>query len=248
MVFEAARDGRLAGRAEPGRARRVRLGPGQRPQDAPDPGGVVDRCSPTCSTRRWSGPARSWSTRTPSCRRERAGRRRAERSASARSSTPTSPTTGSRTTSSTGTGCCRSNGNTATYLQYAHARMRSIFRRGEVLDIDALAAAPPLVREPAERALALHLLGFERAVRQTAELLEPHRLAGLPVRPGVGVHVVLRRLPRAEGRRPRGAPEPPAAVRPHRQDAGPRPRPPRHRGPRTHVAPPVRRKSCRCEQ
>jgi arginyl-tRNA synthetase len=70
------------------------------------------------------------------------------------------------------------NGNTATYLQYAHARVRSIFRRGEVLDIDALAAAPPLVREPAERALALHLLGFERAVRQTAELLEPHRLAG----------------------------------------------------------------------
>ena len=70
------------------------------------------------------------------------------------------------------------NGNTATYLQYAHARVRSIFRRGEVLDVDALATAPPLVREPAERALALHLLGFERAVRQTAELLEPHRLAG----------------------------------------------------------------------
>ena len=70
------------------------------------------------------------------------------------------------------------NGNTATYLQYAHARVRSIFRRGEVLDVGALAAAPPLVREPAERALALHLLGFERAVRQTAELLEPHRLAG----------------------------------------------------------------------
>ena len=71
-------------------------------------------------------------------------------------------------------------------------------------------------REPAERALALHLLGFERAVRQTAELLEPHRLAGYLFELAVGVHVVLRRLPRAEGRRPRGAPEPPAAVRPHR--------------------------------
>jgi arginyl-tRNA synthetase len=70
------------------------------------------------------------------------------------------------------------NGNTATYLQYAHARVRSIFRRGEVDDVAHLASAPPLIREPAERALALHLLGFERAVRQTAELLEPHRLAG----------------------------------------------------------------------
>jgi len=69
-------------------------------------------------------------------------------------------------------------GNTATYLQYAHARIRSIFRRGEIDDLGALAAHPPLVREPAERALALHLLGFERSVRQTAELLEPHRLAG----------------------------------------------------------------------
>jgi arginyl-tRNA synthetase len=69
------------------------------------------------------------------------------------------------------------NGATATYLQYAHARVVSIFRRGEV-DTAALASAPPVLGEPAERALALQLLGFERAVRQGAELLEPHRLAG----------------------------------------------------------------------
>ena len=49
-------------------------------------------------------------------------------------------------------------GNTAPYLQYAHARICSIFRRAGI--------EPPLrpaivaVAEPAERALALELFGF----------------------------------------------------------------------------------------
>jgi arginyl-tRNA synthetase len=66
-------------------------------------------------------------------------------------------------------------GNTAPYLQYAHARIRSIFRRGEV-DPATLATDPPLIAEPAERALALQLLGFEGAIRLTAERSQPHRL------------------------------------------------------------------------
>jgi arginyl-tRNA synthetase len=66
-------------------------------------------------------------------------------------------------------------GNTAPYLQYAHARIRSIFRRGEV-DRATLATDPPVIAEPAERALALQLLGFEGAIRLTAERSQPHRL------------------------------------------------------------------------
>jgi arginyl-tRNA synthetase len=64
-------------------------------------------------------------------------------------------------------------GNTAPYLQYANTRIRSILRRaGEPVD----ATAPVLLPEPAERALALHLLGFEEAVRLAAGRHQPHRL------------------------------------------------------------------------
>jgi arginyl-tRNA synthetase len=65
-------------------------------------------------------------------------------------------------------------GNTAPYLQYAHARIRSIFRRAE----EAGATAGPIhIEQPAERALALQLLSFEEAVASAAEHLQPHRLA-----------------------------------------------------------------------
>jgi arginyl-tRNA synthetase len=64
-----------------------------------------------------------------------------------------------------------STGNTGPYLQYAYARIRSLFRK---------AGSGPgriTVTEPAERALALVLLGFEPAVRAAAASAEPHRLA-----------------------------------------------------------------------
>jgi arginyl-tRNA synthetase len=67
-------------------------------------------------------------------------------------------------------------GNTGPYLQYATARIRSIFRRAG-LD-PATAHGPVLVTEPPERALALALLGFGAAVSQTAATAEPHLLAG----------------------------------------------------------------------
>jgi arginyl-tRNA synthetase len=63
-------------------------------------------------------------------------------------------------------------GNTAPYLQYAHARIRSIFRRAGV----APDAGPVVVGEPAERALALELCGFGSAVAAVADTLQPHRL------------------------------------------------------------------------
>jgi len=67
-------------------------------------------------------------------------------------------------------------GNTGPYLQYATARIRSIFRRAG-LDPD-VARAPITLAEPAERALALRLLGFGAVVRQAGETTQPHLLAG----------------------------------------------------------------------
>jgi arginyl-tRNA synthetase len=71
-------------------------------------------------------------------------------------------------------------GNTAPYLQYAHARIRSIFRRGEEANSDGTLLREPgqsvTLTEPAERALALELVGFAGVLAATAEHLEPHRL------------------------------------------------------------------------
>jgi arginyl-tRNA synthetase len=66
-------------------------------------------------------------------------------------------------------------GNTAPYLQYAYTRIRSIFRKA---GIDHAPPAPILLSEPAERALALTLLGFEGVVDAVGRTLEPHRLCG----------------------------------------------------------------------
>jgi arginyl-tRNA synthetase len=66
------------------------------------------------------------------------------------------------------------NGNTGPYLQYAAARIRSIFRRAGS-DPDK-ATAPMILGEQAERALALRLLDFGTAVQQVADTTEPHRL------------------------------------------------------------------------
>ena len=67
------------------------------------------------------------------------------------------------------------NGNTATYLQYAYARVRSIFARGEV-DLDALRGGetPLLFEQPIERALALDLLKFEEAIELSLRDYRPN--------------------------------------------------------------------------
>ncbi len=66
-------------------------------------------------------------------------------------------------------------GNTSPYLQYAHARICSIFRRAGI-DRAEVRDTVPTVGEPAERALALRVLGFAAAVEETAERSSPHRL------------------------------------------------------------------------
>ena len=67
-------------------------------------------------------------------------------------------------------------GNTAPYLQYAHARVRSIFRKAEGQGIAVADLAPAGEFHPAERRLALEILSFDGAVHATEELLAPHRL------------------------------------------------------------------------
>jgi arginyl-tRNA synthetase len=69
-------------------------------------------------------------------------------------------------------------GRTGPYLQYAHARIHSIFRKAAEAGIARGTAGTIRLAEPAERALALELLGFGRAVTETAETLHPHRLCG----------------------------------------------------------------------
>ena len=66
-------------------------------------------------------------------------------------------------------------GNTAPYLQYAHARICSIFRRAGV-DRGALRGGEIAITHPAERALVIRLLQFDTAVAETIERYSPHRL------------------------------------------------------------------------
>ena len=66
-------------------------------------------------------------------------------------------------------------GNTAPYLQYAHARICSIFRRAEV-ERTSVRAVTPTLGEPQERALALLLLQFDSVVHDTLDKYSPHRL------------------------------------------------------------------------
>jgi arginyl-tRNA synthetase len=71
-------------------------------------------------------------------------------------------------------------GNTGPYLQYATARIRSIFRRAAAAGTgDAEAAARTAgvaISAGPERALALRLLSFGAMVTQLGETAEPHRL------------------------------------------------------------------------
>ena len=62
-------------------------------------------------------------------------------------------------------------GNTAPYLMYAHARIRSIFRKTDAKAADAIAV---VAKE--ERALALAICRFGSAVEEVGDTLYPHKL------------------------------------------------------------------------
>ena len=69
------------------------------------------------------------------------------------------------------------NGNTATYLQYAYARIQSIFRKGETTP-EAIRSAQPaiLLSNPAERALAVRVLRYPETLEFAASELKPNIL------------------------------------------------------------------------
>ncbi len=73
-------------------------------------------------------------------------------------------------------------GNTAPYLQYVVARVRSILRKARTEGVPVPgedgAAMPEVIgaAEPAERTLALALTAFDRVVADTARSAQPHRL------------------------------------------------------------------------
>jgi arginyl-tRNA synthetase len=69
------------------------------------------------------------------------------------------------------------NGNTAPYLQYAYARIRSIFRKGNVqTDNPSNSRLGLLLTEPAELALAKNLLNFGLVLEAVAQEYRPNFL------------------------------------------------------------------------
>ena len=70
-------------------------------------------------------------------------------------------------------------GNTATYMQYAYARNRSIFQKGDVDDKPFRTNPPlPTLEHAAERALAIQLLRFEEALTSAAADYRPSQITG----------------------------------------------------------------------
>jgi arginyl-tRNA synthetase len=67
-------------------------------------------------------------------------------------------------------------GNTAPYLQYAHARIKSIFRRAAERGIAFDAGAPVTLEAPHEVALVKHVLRFGEILDLIARELKPHHL------------------------------------------------------------------------
>ena len=126
-------------------------------------------------------------------------------------------------------------GNTGPYLQYATARIRSIFRRAGI-DEAGRCAARSWSPTPAERELARKLLEFGAVVTPGRRDRRAAPALRLPVRGRQPVHLVLRAVPGPQGRR-RGDQELPArAVRRRPPRADRRPRPARRAHPRPDVS------------
>jgi arginyl-tRNA synthetase len=66
-------------------------------------------------------------------------------------------------------------GNTGPYLQYAHARICSIFRRADI-ERSSVRGQRIVLDTPQERALALRLLAYPTAIDTTLETYSPHKL------------------------------------------------------------------------
>ena len=125
-------------------------------------------------------------------------------------------------------------GNTAPYLQYAHARICSIFRRAGI-DRTEVRSTVPVLGEVQERDLAMRVLGFGSVVAEAVEPIQPASAQHLSLRVGLGLHRVLRALPGAQGTGCRHPGESPGVERRDRPGAGPRFAPARDRSTRADV-------------
>ncbi len=123
-------------------------------------------------------------------------------------------------------------GDTGPYLQYAYARIRSIFRRAET-DPPA-PGGTPLLGEPQERALALQLLRFSEAVQSAAQTSSPSKLCTYLFDLAASFTAFYEAC-RVLGRRPGRAPVEARPVRSHGAGAQAGPVPPRDGGARTDV-------------
>jgi arginyl-tRNA synthetase len=67
-------------------------------------------------------------------------------------------------------------GNTGPYLQYAHARVKSIFRRAAERGINYDQRARVTLASPHEIALVKHVLRIDEVIEIVARELKPHHL------------------------------------------------------------------------
>ncbi len=85
-------------------------------------------------------------------------------------------------------------GNTAPYLQNAYVRIRSIFRKGEVLP-ESLTPGAIRIENSAERTLALLLLQLPAALEGVVTSLEPHRLCNYLYELAASYHAFYEKCP-----------------------------------------------------
>ena len=113
------------------------------------------------------------------------------------------------------------NGNTATYMQYSYARVRSIFGKGDV-DLEALrtGGATLCLVAAQERALGLALAQFSEALSRVAADFRPNHLTAYLFDLASKYSSFFENCPVPESRRPGHPRKPAAAVRFDGPDAG----------------------------
>ena len=95
------------------------------------------------------------------------------------------------------------NGNTAPYLQYAYARIRSIFRKAEETSASTsqrFDSSNIQLAAPEEIALAKHLLNFGLTLEAVADEYRPNFLCNYLYELAGTFHALLRELPGAQER------------------------------------------------
>ena len=194
MVFAVARAAGLGPRARRAGARRVRQRARRGPQDAEEPRGGARSSSSTCSTRPSRAPTR------------RSSREDAPYAADERAVLAEAIGIGAIKYADLSTERLRDyvfdwdrmlsfDGNTAPYLRYAHARIRSIFRRRRPRRRRSRTRRRVRRRPPRSARSPSSSLRFPEALGPDARAPRAAPAVHLPVRALPGLHLLLRALP-----------------------------------------------------